>query len=81
MAESRGAGDWLGSIAAFVLVIVVNVLSSALPINGQTMPEISAKYPSLFTPAGFTFAIWSVIYLGLLSATVLQIKFIFNNLV
>lgn len=64
--------DWIGNIVAFVLVIVVNVLSNALPINGQSMPEIAAKYPSLFTPAGFTFSIWSVIYLGLLLYVIYQ---------
>ena len=62
----RPVHDWGGNLAAFAFVIVMNVLSNALPINGQTMPEISAKYPSLFTPAGFTFSIWGVIYLGLL---------------
>lgn len=62
---SRGLSDWGGNIAAFALVIVVNVLSNALPINGQSMPEISATYPSLFTPAGFAFSIWGVIYLAL----------------
>ena len=51
---------------AFAFVITANTLSNALPIHGQTMPEISAKYPSLFTPAGFTFSIWGVIYIGLL---------------
>jgi len=50
----------------------LNVMSNALPINDQTMPEISAKYPSLFTPAGFTFSIWGVIYLALLFFVVYQ---------
>lgn len=63
---TRAFKDWGGNIAAFVVVIVMNFLANALPINGQTMPEISAKYPSLFTPAGFTFSIWGVIYLTLL---------------
>ncbi len=62
----RPVHDWRGNLAVFMFVIVMNVLSNALPINGQTMPEISAKYPSLFTPAGFTFSIWGVIYLVLL---------------
>jgi hypothetical protein len=53
-------------------MILLNVLSNALPINDQTMPEISAKYPSLFTPAGFTFSIWGVIYLALLVFLVWQ---------
>ena len=68
----RSPSDWVGNIAAFVLVIVLNVLSNSLPINGQTMPEISAKYPSLFTPAGFTFSIWGVIYTGLLLFVIYQ---------
>jgi hypothetical protein len=62
----RPTRDWGGNLVAFVFVIVLNVLSNTLPINGQSMPEISAKYPSLFTPAGFTFSIWGVIYLFLL---------------
>ncbi len=68
----RPLSDWGGNIAAFTLVLVLNVLSNALPINGQTMPEISAKYPSLFTPAGFTFSIWGVIYLALLLFVIYQ---------
>ncbi len=64
--------DWGGNLVAFAIVILLNFLSNALPINGQTMPQISAKYPSLFTPAGFTFAIWGVIYLGLLAFVIWQ---------
>jgi len=68
----RTAADRFGNIAAFAIVIVVNALSNALPINGQSMPEISARYPSPFTPAGYTFAIWGVIYLLLLGFIVYQ---------
>ncbi len=68
----RTVADWGGNLVAFALVILLNVLSNALPINGQTMPEISARYPSLFTPAGFTFSIWGVIYLALLVFAVWQ---------
>ena len=68
----RTVRDWGGNLAAFGFVILMNVLSNALPINGQTMLEISAKYPSLFTPAGFTFSIWGVIYLGLLVFVIWQ---------
>lgn len=64
--------DWGGNIVAYAVMILFNVLSNALPINDQTMPEISAKYPSLFTPAGFTFSIWGVIYLALLAFLVWQ---------
>ncbi len=53
-------------------MVLLNALSNALPINDQTMPEISAKYPSLFTPAGFTFSIWGLIYLSLLVFVIYQ---------
>ena len=68
----RSLFDWAGNLAAFAITILLNVLSNALPINGQSMPEISAKYPSLFTPAGFTFSIWGVIYLALLVFVIWQ---------
>jgi translocator protein len=36
-----------------------------LPIGGLTTGQISDRYPVLFTPAGYVFSIWGVIYLGL----------------
>ena len=47
----------------FAAMIAVNILANALPINGLSTGEVSNLYPSLFTPAGITFSIWSVIYL------------------
>jgi hypothetical protein len=47
-------------------VITVNALANILPINGVTTGDVSAMYDNYFTPAGFTFGIWSVIYLGLI---------------
>jgi len=60
------------NIMAFVLVIVVNTLSNVLPLNGRTAGEISDSLPSYFTPAGYTFSIWGVIYLALLAYTIYQ---------
>ena len=57
---------WLGNVFAFAGMIAVNALATSIPLGGQTPPEISAKYPSLFTPAGFTFSIWGLIYLSLM---------------
>lgn len=62
---NRSAADWAGNIGAFLLVIVVNLMATAVPIGGQTTGEISDDYPSLFTPAGYVFSIWGLIYLGL----------------
>ena len=69
---NRSISDWGGNIAAFIVVIVFNWLSNALPFNDQSQTEIAAKYPSLFTPAGFTFSIWGLIYLALLAFIVYQ---------
>ena len=68
----RPISDWGGNIAAFILVIAVNGMANGVPLGGQTTGEISAKYPSLFTPAGFIFGIWGLIYLGLLAFVVYQ---------
>lgn len=62
----RKISDWGGNIVAFAGVVLVNWLANALPIAGTTTGAVSDKYSSLFTPAGFTFAIWGVIY-GLLA--------------
>lgn len=53
-------------------VLLINYLANSLPLNNQTTGAISAKYPSYFTPSGFTFAIWGIIYL-LLGVFVFQI--------
>jgi hypothetical protein len=60
------------NLLGFLLVITLNVLANALPINGMTTGELSALYPNRFVPAGFTFGIWGVIYLALLGFTVFQ---------
>lgn len=69
---NRSISDWGGNILAFVLVIVVNVLANALPLGGQTTGQVSAAYSSLFTPAGYVFSIWGLIYAGLTAFIVYQ---------
>ena len=54
-------------VVAVVATIVVNGLANALPINGLQTGAISDSFPVYFTPAGYVFAIWGVIYLGLLA--------------
>jgi benzodiazapine receptor len=68
----RSAKDWGGNIVAFIVVIIVNGMANGIPLNGQNTGEISAKYPSLFTPAGFTFSIWGLIYLSLAAFVIYQ---------
>ena len=56
----------------FVAMITVNILANALPINGLDTGEVSDRYPSLFTPSGITFSIWSVIYISLAGSVVVM---------
>ncbi len=60
------------NLLGFLLVIMLNTLANALPINGYTTGELSAMYPNLFVPAGFTFGIWGFIYLALLGFVIYQ---------
>ncbi len=53
------------NVILFLATVAINALANILPINGFKTGEVSAFYPNLFVPAGFTFAIWGVIYLGL----------------
>jgi len=67
------------NILAFILVIVLNTLAVVLPLNGKSTGELSNQYPNLFTPAGLTFSIWSLIYLLLLGFTIYQAIILFKN--
>jgi translocator protein len=60
-------------VFALLLVLVVNFLANYLPIAGQTTGAISDGYSSLFTPAGFTFSIWGLIYLFLIGYCIFQL--------
>ncbi len=69
---NRTAFHKIGNIAAFAGTLFVNYLANAVPLGGQTTGQISDGYNSLFTPAGFTFAIWGVIYFFLAGFVVRQ---------
>lgn len=51
---------------AFAAMFTINGLANYLPLNGYSTGALSDMYPNLFVPDGFTFSIWSIIYLWLL---------------
>ncbi len=57
---------------SIITMIVMNYLSNAGAFGGQTNGEISDKYHTLITPAGYAFSIWGVIFLGLLAFAIYQ---------
>lgn len=60
------------NLGALLMMIVVNALANILPLNGKTTAEISDSYPNLFTPVGYAFSIWGLIYALLLIFAVYQ---------
>ncbi len=62
------------NVLALAGVLVINALAITLPINGMSTGDISELYPSLFTPAGFTFSVWSLLYSLLIGFVVYQWK-------
>jgi len=64
----------IANTLALIFLLVMNTLAITLPLNGKTTGELSDMYPNLFVPAGFTFSIWSVIFLGLIALVVYQWK-------
>ncbi|MDN3664301.1 tryptophan-rich sensory protein [Algibacter miyuki] len=62
---------------AFVCVLVMNYLSNTGLLNNTTIGEVSKDYNTLFTPAGYAFSIWGIIYLLLLGFIVYQGRSLF----
>ncbi|GAB3301019.1 tryptophan-rich sensory protein [Hymenobacter tenuis] len=51
----------------------MNYVSQRYPFNGQTNAQVSYKYPTPLTPAGYAFSIWGLIFLSLLAYAVWQL--------
>ena len=60
------------NIFFFIMVIVMNIAATSLPLNGVSTEAISDALPSYFTPAGYTFSIWGLIYTALLGFVIYQ---------
>ena len=76
MAETGNSHDRMRAvlvIVATVGMIAYNVLAAAGLVNGVTPAIISDKYPTVLTPAGYAFSIWSLIYLGMAAFSVYQL--------
>ncbi|HNT53630.1 MAG TPA: hypothetical protein PKG95_02895 [Anaerolineaceae bacterium] len=61
------------NLITLVVMLVVNSLANILPLNGMNTGQISDSLPSLFTPAGYVFSIWSIIYIGLIAFGIYQV--------
>jgi len=70
--QKRALAGKIWVAVTFIIMVGVNYLANALPINGLNTGAVSDSYKNLFAPAGLTFAIWGLIYLLLLIYTVYQ---------
>lgn len=61
-------------LISILATIAFNALSQILPLMGRTAGDISDAYPVPFTPAGYVFSIWSVIYVGLIAYAIWQAR-------
>ena len=64
----------IANLLSVILALMVNVLASALPLNGQNTGEISDRFQVYFVPAGYVFSIWGIIYLGWIAFTIFQFQ-------
>jgi hypothetical protein len=60
------------NLITVVIALTVNILASALPLNGQNTGEISDRFQVYFVPAGYVFAIWGIIYIGWIAFAIYQ---------
>jgi hypothetical protein len=62
------------NIIAVVFTIVMNALANIVPFNGVTTGVVSDEFENLFTPQGYVFSIWGVIYILLFIFAFYQAK-------
>ena len=60
------------NLLSVILALTVNILASALPLNGQNTGEISDRFQVFFVPAGYVFAIWFLIFVGWIAFAIFQ---------
>jgi hypothetical protein len=63
------------TFVAIIAAFVTNIWANVSPINGLTVGDISNNLfgDVLITPANYAFAIWGVIYLGLIAFAIYQL--------
>lgn len=62
-----------------IITVIINYLSNTGIFNNNTMARVSARYQNLFTPAGYAFSIWGLIYLGVFAFIIYQSRSLFKK--
>ena len=61
-----------------IFTVIFNYLSNTGIFTGKTIGNVSNQYHNLFTPAGYAFSIWGIIYLLLLGFVIYTGRSLFN---
>ncbi|MCF2519590.1 TspO/MBR family protein [Dyadobacter sp. CY351] len=69
----------IANILALIVTVIMNYLSNTGIFNDNTMATVSAEYQNFFTPAGYAFSVWGVIYIGLAAFVLYQSRGLFND--
>ncbi len=67
----------IANLLVIIALIAWNYIANTMGINGNTVGSLSDEYSNLFTPAGYAFSIWGLIFLGLLAHGIFQVKRVF----
>jgi benzodiazapine receptor len=62
------------NVIAVISVIIINILANVLPINGVNTGQVSDLYFNYFTPAGYVFSIWFIIYIQSIIFIIYQVR-------
>ena len=60
-------------------IILLNYYFNSGVVDGKTVGDVSDQFQNLFTPAPYAFAIWGIIYLGLIVFGINLLKVAFNK--
>ncbi|TXT57954.1 MAG: conserved membrane protein of unknown function [Candidatus Thorarchaeota archaeon] len=62
------------NLIAIIATIGFNILVNVIPLNGVYTGDVANSYPNFFTPPGWVFSIWGVIYILLITFAVYQVR-------
>jgi len=63
----------IANIASLVITLLINYGANIVELNGYTAGDVSDSVPTLFTPAGYVFSIWGLIYTWIIVYNVYQL--------
>lgn len=69
----------LSNAVSLLFALVASYLVNGQQNGKASISEISARYDTLLTPAGYAFGIWGLVYIGLIIFTVYQMLDLFGK--